>query len=450
MSPRIFMVAVLGLCVFAGAPVTGASDSAAGTKSVERARYSVQDHKTRVVLDVSGRCGYKITTHKNPDRIAVNIPDTRAGKLLKALELNRGVVERIRVNRLSWGTQVVLDLGKPVKWRDFSLGKNGDLPDRIVVDVFDSPATTRSYKPGAGINTAARAPTPGVATGGDRPFTVAIDPGHGGKDPGATGRNGLVEKKIVLDISKRIAQRINGLRGYKAVLTRNRDVYLPLERRVEIAAAKDADAFVSIHLNSARNRSARGVEIFFISPGGARITASNVLSNPDRVASELGLSSSKNTDLLHMLVDVNQQSVMMRSEFLAEAILESMSKKGLPPTRTVKQKSFSVLRTIEMPSVLVEAGFLSNNNDAKLVRGKAGRQQVADAIANGIVSYFSNHPPPRGERKPAAFVHKVRKGESLWRISRRYGTTIASIRRANDLNNSSVLWVGQELIINRY
>jgi N-acetylmuramoyl-L-alanine amidase len=260
----------------------------------------------------------------------------------------------------------------------------------------------------------------------------------------------MVEKKIVLDISRRVAQRINGLRGYKAVLTRNRDVFLPLERRVDIAAAKEADAFVSIHLNSAKNRSARGVEIFFISPGGARVTASNVLSNPDRAASELGLSNSNNTDLLHMLVDVNQQSVMMRSEFLAEAILESMSKKGLPPTRTVKQKSFSVLRTIEMPSVLVEAGFLTNKNDAKLVRKEAGLQQVADAIANGIVSYFSNHPPPRGERKPAAFVHKVKKGESLWRISRRYGTTVAGIRRANNLNSSSVLWVGQELIINRY
>jgi N-acetylmuramoyl-L-alanine amidase len=445
MNTRVYHIVT---CLAVLAVLFSARDAARAKAKprVERARYSVQGDRTRVVLDLSGRCEYNVTTHKNPDRIAVNIPNTRAGRSLGALEFERGVVDRVRVNRLSWGTQVVLDLQKPASFKDFSLAPNGNRPERIVLDVFEK----RSL-PDIRRSVASAGSTPRAASADrDRLLIVVLDPGHGGRQPGTTGLYGLVEKKITLDISRRIAERINKLDGFKAVLTRNSDITLGLRERVQIAARKNADIFVSIHLNSAPNRSARGTEVFFISPGGARVTASHVLANPDRAASDLGLSDSENADLLHMLVDVNQQSVMMRSELLAESILESMRKKGLPPTRSVKQKSYSVLRTIEMPSVLVEAAFLTNSSDAKFVRGESGRQRIAEAIANGIVSYFSHYPPPRGERKPAVFVHKVKKGESLWKISRRYGTTVASILETNNLRNASVLHVGQELIINRY
>jgi N-acetylmuramoyl-L-alanine amidase len=422
--------------LFAGAAPVGAARS----QRVDRARYSVQGSKTRVVLDTSGRCDYRVTTHKNPDRIAINIPNVRAGKLLRPMSLEKGVVRRVRVNRLSWGTQIVLDLNKTATWNDFTLKKNGELPDRIVIDVFDARQSRTFDEPARSAGKPARR--------GDL-YIIAIDPGHGGKDRGTKG-NGLVEKTLVLDISKRIANRINQIDGYKAVLTRSQDVYLKLERRVYIAASKRADAFVSIHLNWAPKRSARGFEVFFISPHGAKVTTSRLLSNPNRAASELGLGNTDNADLLHMLVDVNQQSIMARSELLAEAIFESMRKKNLPPPRTVRQKSFEVLRTIEMPSVLVEAGFVSNGYDAKIIRSPESRQRIADAISNGIVKYFSHYPPPRGRHEPVV-VHKVQRGDSLWKISRRYNTSVAKLCRANNLNKSSVLHVGQELLVtNRY
>jgi N-acetylmuramoyl-L-alanine amidase len=127
-----------------------------------------------------------------------------------------------------------------------------------------------------------------------------------------------------------------------------------------------------------------------------------------------------------------------------------VNKKGLPPTRSVKQKGWAVLRTFETPSVLVETGFISNSSDAKILKSESGRERIAEAVANGIVSYFTEFPPPRGRHDPVV-VHKVRRGESLWKISKQYNTSIASIRRANNMGNSSMLRPGQELIItNRY
>lgn len=427
----VAFTAVALVCIGPGAAVSG------GTR-VERTRYSVDGDHTRIVLDISARCEYKISNHKNPDRIAINLPGARAGKYLNALELDKGVVDRVRVNRLSWGVQVVLDLHKPAAWKEFTLARNKQHPDRIVLDVYDTPTHRAAGNAGK--------PRPRS----DDLYIVAVDPGHGGKDHGTS----KVEKKLTLDIGNRIANRINQLDGFKAVLTRERDVFLKLEDRVDIAASKQADVFVSIHVNWAPNRAARGAEIFFVSPRGARVTASRVLANPERAANELGLKGTQNQDLLHMLVDVNQQAVMTRSEQLAESILESLSRKDLPPTRSVKQRSFEVLRTIEMPSVLVETGFISNKYDARFLNSEDGRQRIAEAVANGIVAYFFNFPPPRGRRdpgKPAVVVHKVKRGESLWKISRKYGTSVASLRRANNLNNSSVLHVGQELIVtNRY
>jgi N-acetylmuramoyl-L-alanine amidase len=282
-----------------------------------------------------------------------------------------------------------------------------------------------------------------------RPFVVAVDAGHGGRDNGTVGRYGLVEKKLSLDIARRLTEELNRREGIHAVMTRERDVYLTLPERNEIAEKLGADVFVSVHLNSAPSATARGAEIYFVAPAGAERAARQVLSSGE-AADEFGLDQRRDGDIVHMLLDVNQQSVLARSELLAASILEEVRNSDLLPTRTVKQKSFSVLRTISMPSVLVEAGFLSNASDARLVREEKGRERIAQAIAAGVVSFFRVHPPQRGgEESLSAVVHRVQRGDTLWTISRRYRTTVQRICELNGFDTSHALRVGQEIVVQR-
>ena len=410
---------------------------------VERVRFSVQPERTRIVLDLSTPCGYEVVHHNNPERIAINLPRVRAGAQLDGIPVGEGGVKRVRVNRLSWGTQLVIDLDQPAPWSDFTLSRSGRKPDRIVVDVRPASAPVARRSAAVGDTRGA------VASARARTVVVAVDAGHGGEDPGTIGRFGLVEKQLTLDLARRVARAVEAHDGFRAVLTRDADQYLSLPRRNEIAEERGADVFVSIHLNSARNRAARGVEVFFVSPSGAARSASQVLSHPETVAHEYGVGGQRSDELLHMLVDVNQQAVLARSEMLAEEILESMGTSGLPPTRSVKQRSYSVLRTISMPSVLVEAGFISNTTDARLIQQQSGRQAIADAIASGIVSFLGKNPPRRtgGDDSRSVVVHRVEPGETLWALSRRYRTSVASIVRNNELKPTGVLRVGQELRI---
>jgi N-acetylmuramoyl-L-alanine amidase len=446
--------AVLTLAlILGGVPSPGWPDGSS-LPALTGFHHTVASDRTRVVLDLTSRSGYEVRSFKNPDRVAVNLRNVRASEKLPVTDISEGIIRRIRVNRLSWGTQVVFDLRRPAGWSDLYLEPMDGMPGRVVIDVL-SPAPARAAVPPSDPSPPAGA----VVRAGDgarekqppsgkRVLIVAVDAGHGGKDWGTTGKYDLVEKKLVLDIARRIARSLDQAAGFKAVLTRDGDYYLDLVDRTKIAKKKKADVFVSIHLNSAPRKSARGMEVWFISPAGADAAAKRLLSHGETAAAkELGIEGPHSSDILHMLVDVNQQAMMQRSFLLAEEILKSADRKGLPPVRSVKQQSFAVLKSIDMPSVLVEAAFLTNTSDAKLMRTTEGRQVVAEAIAAGIVSFFKKYPPPPDSRGIARKVHKVRKGETLWAISRKYNTTVASIRSSNGLRNSDVLLVGQELVI---
>jgi N-acetylmuramoyl-L-alanine amidase len=429
-------------------------------------QHTVASDRTRVVLDLSSQTAYEVRSFENPARVAVNLRGVEARKALPATDIADGIVKRIRVNRLPWGTQVVLDLRRAATWSDLYLQPMDGMPGRIVVDVLGpgsagearsgakpaqaSEGEARPGKKAVQVNAKASADAPeGGGAQAERVWVVAVDAGHGGKDSGTKGRRDLVEKKLVLDIARRVSQSIEQTSGFKAVMTRDKDVFLDLLERTKIAKRKKADVFVSVHLNSAPRKTARGVEVFFISPAGADAAAKRLLSNREATAKELGIEEPHSTDILQMLVDLNQQKMMERSFLLAQEIIEAADRPGLPPIRSIKQQSFAVLKSIDMPSVLVEAGFLTNSDDAKIMASPDGRQAVAEAIAAGVVSFLKQYPPPQGAKSPAVArtVHTVKDGETLWAISKKYNTSVASIRRSNGLGESDVLRVGQELVI---
>ncbi|MFH1754285.1 MAG: N-acetylmuramoyl-L-alanine amidase [Candidatus Latescibacterota bacterium] len=423
------------------------------SSTVNQIRYSVQFDHTRIVLDLSRKTNYELVELTDPARIAINIKRTRLSDGTAPLGVSNGIVKCVRLNQLSWGCQIVLDLREEATYKHFELNKSNDLPDRIVIDVYPVQSSTQPGLSGADRHrpsptAVAEAAVQNRNSAGpvSRNCIVAIDAGHGGMDPGAMGTYGIVEKHLVLDISKQIVAEINRHPGYQAVLTRSSDVYLTLPRRTEIAQENSADIFVSIHLNAAKNQKARGTEVFFISPAGAAAKMSNLMSDKQSAETELGLKHGTSDEVLSLILDVNQQALMHRSSLLAENILDAMRQGAVPPARGIKQRSFAVLKTIVMPSVLVEPGFISNSHDAKYLKSQQGQGEVSAAIAAGIISYLKKYPPPSSEKREV-FVHKVKKGDTLWKISRMYGSSVDSIQEANRLNRSTRLYVGQELLI---
>jgi len=421
---------------------------------VRSVRHSVQAGQTRVVLDLTGRSGFTVDYVADSSAVSIVVPGASLDRSVRDAVVADNGVRDIRASADDTRAEIVVGVERGVAWKEFSLPAGDGKPFRIVVDfagaVAAPPAVAATDRGSgeeadsvSGSTTAVAPPSPQVLA--SRPFVVAIDAGHGVHDTGAIGKYALVEKKLNLDLARRVAAILDRQPGVDAVLTRDSDVFLTLERRNQVAEEKHADVFVSIHLNSAPSSSARGAEIYFVAPAGAQRAASRALASGE-AAQDFGLDPGDDGDIVHMLLDVNQQTVLARSELLAESILESVRDRRLLPTRTVKQKSFSVLRTITMPSVLVEAGFISNASDARLVRDAAGRETMARAVADGVLEFFRLHPPQRNAQE-SAVIHRVQRGDTLWTISRLYQTSVDRLRQLNSLGTRSSLRVGQELVV---
>jgi N-acetylmuramoyl-L-alanine amidase len=441
---KFFLVVATVACAIAGASI------AAPAPSVTGLRYSAAAGQTRVVVDVSQACDYRVSYLADSAGLLVRLEGVLRDAAVGACVVEKNGVRSVNAFDHDGGVDVVIDLARPMVWSGFALPAEAGKPYRIVLDLAPGePAGSPAPPPAASPPVDEPASVPATRRSGEaRTLIVALDAGHGGHDAGATGRYGLVEKKLTLDIARRAAEILNrGGGGIEAVLIREGDQYLTLPARNELAEKKGADIFVSIHLNSAPSSSARGAEIFFVAPAGAERAANKALESGE-AAHDFGLEKSDNDDLVHILLDVNQQSVLARSELLADAILESVRDKRLLPTRAVKQKSFSVLRTISMPSVLVEAGFLSNTADARLLRDPDGRDKIARAIADGVREFHRSHPAQRAtDESGPAIVHRVQRGDTLWDISKRYQTSVARLCELNGMRRSDGLRVGQEIVV---
>ena len=286
-----------------------------------------------------------------------------------------------------------------------------------------------------------------------RDVVVAIDAGHGGKDPGAIGRRGTREKDIVLSISKRLKNLIDQEPGMKAVMVRNRDIFIPLRSRIRRASELNADVFLSIHADAAVNRRAKGSSVYVLSQGGASSEAARILAKRENESDKIGGVSLEDKDdvLKSVLVDLSQTATIDASIDLAEDILGELSKVGNVLRDEVEQAGFAVLKSPDIPSVLIETAFISNPAEEKRLKTAGHQQKLALAILKGLRKYSKDHVPAgvimANTPPPAPLTtYTIKRGDTLSGIAVRYKVSLNDLRKANGLS-SDVLRVGQVLTI---
>ena len=235
-----------------------------------------------------------------------------------------------------------------------------------------------------------------IMRGGMRPLIVAIDAGHGGQDPGARGGNGSREKDVTLAVARELARQVNATPGLKAFLTRDTDVFIPLAQRYQKARAAKADLFVSIHADAFNNPEASGSSVFVLSQRGASSQAARWLANQENAA-DLGGGvrlQDKDTTLASVLLDLSQSATMKASEDIAGHVLSGLKRLGKTHKAQVERANFVVLRSPDVPSMLVETAFITNPEEERKLNDPRHRTDLARAILDGVNTYFTRQPPP--------------------------------------------------------
>ncbi|MDD4857562.1 MAG: N-acetylmuramoyl-L-alanine amidase [Candidatus Krumholzibacteria bacterium] len=391
---RASFAVVIAACLSASA---AAAASAAAQHAVRAVRFWTAADHTRVVIDMSAESRYSVRTFPDPERIVIDIPSCVISRGVKDLTVRDGVLDRIRVNRLKIGAQVVLDLRRSSSFSHFPLKAAEGKPHRIVVDIAKTDSGTASEGGGGAV-----APPETGATGGReiaRPekggdFLVVIDPGHGGAEPGCVSRSGIREKTLNLRLAKMLKAEIEKRSGYRAILVRDGDYDVNWVRRVTFAREKSGDVFVSLHFNSNKNPKVRGLELYLLSLEASDENAAAVAERENLLFEAGADSAGFNDDLKSILFDVSRASAMQWSSVLADEVASVVRRDPPIPFNKVKQASLIVLRGLAMPSILVEGGYLSNRKEAAVVATDGYLNWLAKSLAEGIVAFLEKNPRP--------------------------------------------------------
>ncbi|RZV32845.1 MAG: AMIN domain-containing protein [Chromatiales bacterium] len=418
------------------------SSAAVAGSTVENVRIWSENNTTRVVLDLSQSVQHSIFTLRGPDRLVIDLKDSRLAKTLTSMPTGTGAVRSIRsAIRADGQLRVVLDLNTAVRSRTFTAGPNATYGDRLVIDLQRAGSL-------APVKTASEEYRPG------RDIVIAVDAGHGGHDPGSSGRRAK-EKDIVLSVSKELAKRINAEPGMRAVLIRDRDVFIDLKDRVQIAQRHDADLFISVHADGFRDSRANGASVFALNLERADRVARETLSRRDRETVKVRdvVLNDKDPVLASVLYDLAQNAALSASNDVGTRVSRQLSRVAKMHSHKVREKSLAVLTSAEVPSILVETGFITNPGEEKKLRDRAYQGRLANAILAGVRDYFYTNPPADTQiamdlkRQPAKQVrYVVARGDTVSEIAERYNVRAADIRRANKLSSDKIR-VGQTLSI---
>jgi len=405
--------------------------SAARKVVVKNIRYYSNRNTYSVIFDLNAPVRHKIFTLDKPQRVVIDVSNASISQALRKPGSNSPLIKDIRyAARNNKDLRVVIDLTKKISPKSFLLPPNENLGYRLLVELHSQnkkipEPTVSETKPPKKL----------------RDVIIAIDAGHGGKDPGAIGRRYKTkEKDVVLAIARRLESLVKKEKGMRPVMTRNKDVFLPLRTRIKRAREQRADIFISIHADAAPNRRVRGSSVYVLSERGASSEMARVLAEQENKADlRGGILDDKEEPVARLLVDLLRNATIEASVDLAEGMLGELKQAGRIHSPKVEQAGFVVLKSLDIPSVLVETAYLSNSKDEARLRSKSHQYRIAKTLLQGIRNYLQDNAPygtviANLNRK----THRIRSGETLSTIAQRYDVDIKSIRRYNAIKGDQI------------
>lgn len=415
--------------------------------SIDKIKVDKQDNQVSLTFDVKGQYSAKGFVLKSPNRAVIDFYQTRLKTALPSVNTN-SVFKHVRKGNPNPRTlRMVFDLKEPVnivtkKTKKGLIVQLNVLSNSSQISVVEKkqPFKKSPYM-------ISRSPSKSL-----RDVVVIIDPGHGGKDPGAIGPSKHREKAVVLAIAKKLKQIIDEQPGMKAVLTRNGDYYIGLRQRLDIARDNDGDLFISIHADAFKNRQSNGASVFALSQTGATSEAARWLAEKENYSELGGVDLSELDDqngvIRSVLIDLSQTATIGASLRVGEQVLHAIDDITRLHHRDVEQARFVVLKSPDIPSILVETGFISNPREEKNLTSPWYQKKLAESIFRGVKQYFFEYPPHGTlvESMSTTNRHFVKKGETLGGIAAKYHTSIQKIKLANKLSTSRLL-AGQSLVI---
>nr|WP_309565628.1 N-acetylmuramoyl-L-alanine amidase [Methylobacillus flagellatus] len=408
---------------------------AADIIQVSAARVWPAEDYTRITLETSKPVSHGMVMLKDPERLVLDLDNVELGAVLKGLgekiNPNDPYIRQVRVGNFKPGTvRIVVDLKAEIKPQVFTLPPAGEYKDRLVLDIYPAQDPLMAMLEQRGKPENAQAPlpelqvapespaiadvTPDVAPGSpsaDKPaavvappsnkkpdarmITIAIDAGHGGEDPGAKGAKGSYEKNVTLAIAKKLKTAIDAEPNMRGVLTRDGDYFIPLHGRVVKARKMQADLFVSIHADAALSAQARGSSVFALSETGATSAMARLLAQRENESDLIGGVSLgvKDPNLARTLLDLSQTATINDSLKLGKLVLDHMGTINTLHKRHVEQAGFAVLKSPDIPSILVETAFITNPEEERKLNDGAHQDKLVSSILSGIKKYFAANPP---------------------------------------------------------
>lgn len=466
--------------------------------AVEDLRLWHGEDRTRLVFDLDSPVRHHLSSMDDPDRLVIDLEQGRLATALHAVALDGTQIRAIRSGQYGRNQlRIVLDLHGAVRSNSFTLTPSGNRGHRLVVDLVggmprlatarsESPATAASPAGSSSSKSTIRsepvksASTPAVKEAATldevvakvqaaptlhtplppqpvqgRRILIAIDAGHGGQDPGAIGPGRVREKDVVLAIARELQKRIDAQPGYRAMLTRSGDIFVPLHKRRDLARAQGADLFVSVHADSFTHQRARGASVYALSQSGATSASAAFLAQRENGADlidgvDLG---AKDPVVAGVLTDLSMTATMGASLDAGSRVLDSMGRIAHLHKRRVEQAGFVVLKSPDMPSILVETGFISNPLEAQRLSNPGYQRSMAAAILAGLGDYFLANPPPgtqlassvRAGSRPSKYT--IARGDTLSGIAARYRVSVTDIVRTNGLGGGNDIQAGQTILI---